>query len=101
MVADMRLPSGRLMSAVVSAVPVSSMAKPYKAVAVTPADAKERGQFDALCAGAASSRQDGQADPGRPGLHGRAKSDSAENGIDLHGVKLPKAKKGFVLLLRC
>ena len=72
------------------------------ALTVTPANAKERAQVDALCQPV--QRATGEtvklawADQGYTGE--QAKSEAAENGIDLQVVKLPEAKKGFVLLPR-
>ena len=72
------------------------------ALTVTPANEQERAQVDALCQQV--QRATGEtvklawADQGYTGE--QAKSEAAENGIDLQVVKLPEAKKGFVLLPR-
>ena len=72
------------------------------AVHVTPADEQERAQVQRLC-------EDVQQATGHTvqlawadqGYTGEAASKAAQdNGIDLHIVKLPEAKKGFVLLPR-
>jgi len=72
------------------------------ALTVTPADEQERAQVDALCQQVQQATGDtvklAWADQGYTGE--QAKSDAAENGIDLQIVKLPEAKKGFVLLPR-
>ena len=55
----------------------------------------------AVRGGAAGHGRDGQDGLGRSGLHGRAaRQDAAAHGIELRVVKLPEAKKGFVLLPR-
>lgn len=72
------------------------------ALTVTPADEQERAQVDALCRQVQQAT--GQtvklawADQGYTGE--QARSDAAQNGIELRVVKLPEAKKGFVLLPR-
>lgn len=72
------------------------------AVHVTPADEQERAQVQRLC-------EDVQQATGHTvelawadqGYTGETASKAAQdNGIDLHIVKLPEAKKGFVLLPR-
>ena len=72
------------------------------ALTVTPANAKERAQVDALCQQVQQATGDrvqlAWADQGYTGE--QAKSDAALNGIELQVVKLTEAKKGFVLLLR-
>ena len=72
------------------------------ALTVTPADEQERAQVDALCRQVQQAT--GQtvklawADQGYTGE--QARGDAAQNGIELRVVKLPEAKKGFVLLPR-
>ncbi|CAM3800369.1 IS5 family transposase [Polaromonas hydrogenivorans] len=72
------------------------------ALTVTPADEQERSQVDALCRQVQQATGEtvklAWADQGYTGE--QARSDAAENGIDLQVVKLPEAKKGFVLLPR-
>jgi len=72
------------------------------ALTVTPADEQERAQVDALCEQVQQATGNtvklAWADQGYTGE--QAKSDAAENGIELQVVKLPEAKKGFVLLPR-
>jgi transposase len=72
------------------------------ALTVTPADEQERSQVDALCQQAQQATGHkvklAWADQGYTGE--QAKSDAAANGIELQVVKLPEAKKGFVLLPR-
>ena len=72
------------------------------ALTVTPANAQERAQVDALCAQVQQATGEtvklAWADQGYRGE--QAKSDAAQNGIELQVVKLPEAKKGFVLLPR-
>ena len=69
---------------------------------VTPANEQERSQVKPLCE--AVQRATGEtvavvwADQGYTGE--QAKEDAAAAGIELHVVKLPEAKKGFVLLPR-
>ena len=69
---------------------------------VTPADEQERAQVDALCRQVQQATGEtvklAWADQGYTGE--QARSDAAESGIDLQVVKLPEAKKGFVLLPR-
>jgi transposase len=69
---------------------------------VTPADEQERAQVDALCQQVQQATGEtvklAWADQGYTGE--QAKSDAAQNGIELRVVKLPEAKKGFVLLPR-
>ena len=70
------------------------------ALTVTPADEQERAQVDALCEQVQQATGNtvklAWADQGYTGE--QAKRDAAENGIELQVVKLPEAKKGFVLL---
>jgi transposase len=72
------------------------------ALTVTPASEQERAQVDALCQQVQHAT--GQTvtlawvDQGYTGE--QARSDAAQNGIELQVVKLPEAKKGFVLLPR-
>ena len=72
------------------------------AVDVTPANEQERAQVQQLCT--AVQEATGQsvevawADQGYTGKD--AKNQAAEQGIDLQIIKLPEAKKGFVLLPR-
>ena len=72
------------------------------ALTVTPADEQERAQVDALCEQVQQATGNtvklAWADQGYTGE--QAKRDAAENGIELQVVKLPEAKKGFVLLPR-
>jgi transposase len=72
------------------------------ALTVTPANEQERAQVDALCEQVQQATGDtvklAWADQGYTGE--QAKSDAAGNGIELQVVKLPEAKKGFVLLPR-
>jgi transposase len=72
------------------------------ALTVTPANEQERAQVDALCQQVQQATGDtvklAWADQGYTGE--QAKSEAAENGIELQVVKLPEAKKGFVLLPR-
>lgn len=72
------------------------------ALTVTPADEQERAQVDALCGQVQQATGDtvklAWADQGYTGE--QAKSDAAEKGIELQVVKLPEAKRGFVLLPR-
>ncbi len=72
------------------------------ALTVTPADTQERAQVDALCEQVQQATGEkvklAWADQGYTGE--QAKSDASENGIELQVVKLPEAKKGFVLLPR-
>jgi transposase len=72
------------------------------ALTVTPADEQERAQVDALCRQVQQATghkvQLAWADQGYTGE--QAKTDAAGNGIELQVVKLPEAKKGFVLLPR-
>ena len=72
------------------------------ALHVTPADEQDRAQVAELAAaGAGGDRRDGRAGVRRPGLHGRASPPTARRqGIELEVVKLPEAKRGFVLLPR-
>ncbi|MPM31405.1 IS5 family transposase ISAzo23 [bioreactor metagenome] len=69
---------------------------------VTPANEQERAQVQQLCA--AVQEATGQsvevawADQGYTGED--ARNQAAEQGIDLQIIKLPEAKKGFVLLPR-
>ena len=70
------------------------------ALTVTPASEQERAQVDALCEKVQQATGHtvklAWADQGYTG--DQAKSDAAQNGIELQVVKLPEAKKGFVLL---
>ena len=72
------------------------------ALHVTPADAQDRAQVEELAA--AVQEATGQAvevafvDQGYTGA--RAEADAARHGIRLEVVKLPTAKRGFVLLPR-
>ena len=72
------------------------------ALTVTPADEQERAQVDALCRQVQQAT--GQtvklawADQGYTAE--QARSDAAQNGIELRVLKLPEAKKGLVLLPR-
>lgn len=72
------------------------------ALTVTPADEQERSQVDALCRQVQQATGEtvklAWADQGYTGE--QARSDAAEHGIELQIVKLPEAKKGFVLLPR-
>lgn len=72
------------------------------ALTVTPADEQERSQVDALCQQVQQATGEtvklAWADQGYTGE--QARSDAAEHGIELQIVKLPEAKKGFVLLPR-
>jgi transposase len=72
------------------------------ALTVTPADEQERAQVDALCQRVQQATGEtvklAWADQGYTGE--QAKNAAAENGIELQVVKLPEAKKGFVLLPR-
>lgn len=72
------------------------------ALTVTPADEQERSQVDALCQQAQQATGHtvkwAWADQSYTGE--QAKSDAAKHGIELQVVKLPEAKKGFVLLPR-
>ena len=69
---------------------------------VTPANEQERAQVKDLCeavqAATGESVKVAWADQGYTGE--AAKQAAKEAGIDLHVVKLPEAKKGFVLLPR-
>ena len=69
---------------------------------ITPADEQERSQVDALCEQAQQAKGNtvklAWADQDYTGE--QARSDAAENGIELQVVELPQAKKGFVLLPR-
>jgi transposase len=70
------------------------------ALTVTPASEQERAQVDALCEqvqkATGHSVKLAWADQGYTGE--QAKSDAAQNGVELQVVKLPEAKRGFVLL---
>ncbi len=72
------------------------------ALTVTPADEQERAQVDALCEQVQQATGNtvklAWADQGYTGE--QVKRDAAENAIELQVVKLPEAKKGFVLLPR-
>ena len=72
------------------------------ALTVTPANEQERAQVDALCQQVQRATGEtvklARADQCYTGE--QAKSEAAENGIDLQVLKLPEAKKGFVLLPR-
>lgn len=72
------------------------------AVHVTPANEQERDQVDALCQAVqqvtGSTVEKAWVDQGYTGQ--RAKDAAAKNSIALEVVKLPEAKKGFVLLPR-
>ena len=72
------------------------------ALTVTPANEQERAQVNELCQQVQKATGDtvnlAWADQGYTGE--KAKSDAAQNGIELQVVKLPEAKKGFVLLPR-
>jgi len=72
------------------------------ALIVTPASEQERAQVDALCEQVQKATGHAVklawADQGYTGE--QTKSDAAANGIELQVVKLPEAKKGFVLLPR-
>jgi transposase len=72
------------------------------ALTVTPANEQERAQVKELCeavqAATGESVKVAWADQGYTGE--AAKQAAKEAGIDLHVVKLPEAKKGFVLLPR-
>ena len=72
------------------------------ALTVTPANEQERAQVDALCQRVQEATGEtvrlAWADQGYTGE--QAKGDAAANGIELQVVKLPEAKKGFVLLPR-
>ena len=72
------------------------------ALTVTPANEQERAQVNELCQQVQQATGDtvnlAWADQGYTGE--KAKSDAAQNGIELQVVKLPEAKKGFVLLPR-
>lgn len=73
------------------------------ALTVTPANEQERAaQVDALCQQVQEATGDtaelAWTDQGYPVK--QAQSDAAQNSIELHIVKLPEAKKGFVLLPR-
>ena len=72
------------------------------ALTVTPAYEKERAQVHALCKQVQQATGDAVklawVDQGYTGE--QARSDAAENGIELQVVKLPEAKNGFVLLPR-
>jgi transposase len=72
------------------------------ALTVTPANEQERSQVDALCEQVQQATGHtvklAWADQGYTGE--QAKNDAAANGIELQVVKLPEAKKGFVLLPR-
>lgn len=72
------------------------------AVHVTPANEQERAQVQQLCATlqevTGQSVEMAWADQGYTGES--AKKQAAEQGIDLRIIKLPEAKKGFVLLPR-
>ena len=69
---------------------------------VTPADEQERAQVNALCRQVQQATGEtvklAWADQGYTGE--QARSDAAQNGIELRVIKLPEAKKGFVLLPR-
>jgi len=73
------------------------------ALTATPANEQERAQVDALCQQVQQATGDtvnlAWADQGYTGK--KAKSDAAQNGTKLQVVKLPEAKKGFVLLPWC
>lgn len=70
------------------------------AVRVTPANEQERDQVDALCAAVQASTGESvevaYVDQGYTG--DRPRQDAAEHGIEMCVVKLPQAKRGFVLL---
>ena len=72
------------------------------ALTVTPGDEQERAQVDALRRQVQQATGEtvklAWADQGYTGE--QARSDAAESGIDLQVVKLPEAKKCFVLLPR-
>lgn len=72
------------------------------ALTVTPADEQERSQVKALCEAVQSATGETVklvwADQGYTG--DQAKDDAKAAGIELQVVKLPEAKKGFVLLPR-
>lgn len=72
------------------------------AVHVTPANEQERDQVDALCQAVqqvtGATGEKAWVDQGYTGQ--RAKDAAEQNGIALDVVKLPEAKKGFVLLPR-
>lgn len=72
------------------------------ALTVTPADEQERAQVDALCQRVqqATGETVKLAWAGQSYTGEQAKNAAAENGIELQVVKLPEAKKGFVLLPR-
>jgi transposase len=69
---------------------------------VTPANEQERAQVDALCLQVQQTTDVmvklACADQGYTGE--QARSDAAESDIDLQVLKLPEAKKGFVMLPR-
>ena len=69
---------------------------------LTPANEHERAQVDALCRQVQQATGEtvkmAWADQGYTGE--QARGDAAQNGIELRVVKLPEAKKGFVLLPR-
>ena len=69
---------------------------------VTPADEQERAQVDALCLQVQQATDVmvklAWADQGYTSE--QARSDAAESDIDLQVLKLPEAKKGFVMLPR-
>lgn len=72
------------------------------AVHVTPANEQERDQVDALCQAVqqvtGSTVEKAWSDQGYTGK--KAKEAAAQHGIALEVVRLPEAKKGFVLLPR-
>jgi transposase len=72
------------------------------ALTVTPAMNQERAQVDAMCQRVQQATGEAVklawADQGYTGE--QAKSDAAQNAIELQVVKLAEAKKGFVLLPR-
>jgi transposase len=72
------------------------------AVHVTPADEQERAQVETLCEAVQQATGESVklawADQGYTGEQPR--QDAKEHGIDLQVVRLPEAKKGFVLLPR-
>jgi transposase len=72
------------------------------AVHVTSADEQERAQVEVLCQAVQQATGEtvklAWADQGYTGQ--TARDDAATHGIDLHIVKLPEAKKGFLLLPR-
>lgn len=72
------------------------------AMTVTPADEQERAQVKALCEAVQEATGEtvklAWADQGYTGE--QARQDAQDSGIDLQIVKLPEARKGFVLLPR-